>query len=162
MKEIDAWVERGVTENIWSAAYALIKSFRGNPASPDGSDFAVIDSAPVISVEAHRVSQEEQDKYYRWFNDSAGNLFMPLLLKMPGLAGYDWYQDTGRRRRQDTRETEYPPYLSIIYFENIKAYENYAESPELAAVNKSMRSVFPRGLNFQWLVQYQLVKSWSK
>jgi hypothetical protein len=76
--------------------------------------------------------------------------------------GYDWYEDTGLRRRQDIREKEYPKYLSLIHFANIEAYEIFAKSPELATMQKSMRSVFPGGLNYKWDAQYQLIKSWRK
>jgi hypothetical protein len=162
-KELKSWHERGISETIWSAAYALIKSFRSNSSSPSWQETTMIDKAPIMYLEAYRTSPEDQEKYYKWFNENVCNILMPLLLKMPGLMGYDWYQDTGLRRvTQDIRESRYPKYLSIIYFENFKAYEDYEKSPELVAVQKSMRSVFTSGLNLKWYVQYQLVKSWRK
>jgi heme-degrading monooxygenase HmoA len=83
-------------------------------------------------------------------------------MKLPGLMGYDWYEDTKLRRTKEIRELNYPEYLSIIYFENLKAFEDFEKSPELVALQKSMRSVFPRGLNLQWHVQYELIKSFRK
>jgi len=162
IKEFRSWEERGILEMIWYPAYALLKSFRSNSSSPNWQETTMIDKAPIIYLEAYRTSPEEQEKYYKWFSEFGCNLFMPLILKLPGLMGYDWYEDTGLRRRQDIRDTEYPKYLSIIYFENFEAYENYEKSPELVALQKSMRSVFPHGLNLKWQVQYQLVKSWRK
>jgi len=162
MKELRSWEERGIVEFIWHPAYSLVKSFRSNSSSPNRQDTTIIDNAPIMYFEAYRTSPEEQGKYHKWFTDYGCNLFMPLLMKLPGLMGYDWYEDTGLRRRQDIRELEYPKYLSVIYFENLKAYEDYIKSPEFIALQKSMRSIFPRGLNYKWHVQYQLVKSWRK
>lgn len=162
LKDLRSWEERGILEFIWYPAYALVKSFRSNLSSPNRQDTTMIDNAQIMYLEAYRTSPEEQEKYYKWFNDYGCNIFMPLFLKLPGLAGYDWCEDTGLRRRNDIRESEYPKYLSIIYFENLKAYEDYEKSPELVALQKSMRSVFPRGLNLKWHVQYHLEKSWRK
>jgi len=162
LKELRSWEERGILEMIWYPAYALLKSFRNKPSSSGSQVTTLIDNASILYLEAYRTSPEEQEKYYKWFSEFGCNLFMPLILKLPGLMGYDWYEDTGLRRRQDIRDTEYPKYLSIIYFENFEAYENYEKSPELVALQKSMRSVFPHGLNLKWQVQYQVVKSWRK
>lgn len=162
IKEFRSWEERGILEMIWYPAYSLLKSFRNKPSSSGSHETTMIDNASILYLEAFRLSPDEQDKYYKWFNDYGCNIFMPLLMKLPGLMGYDWYEDTGLRRRQDIKELEYPKYLSIIYFENIESYEAYEKSPELIALQKSMRSVFPRVLNYKWHVQYQLVKSWRK
>jgi hypothetical protein len=159
MKDIRGWDERGVSERIWYPAYALIRSFRNNPSPPAYGKSLIVDNAPIISLEAYRTAAVQDEQYYKWFNDYGCNLLMPLIMKLPGVAAYGWYEDTGRRRWPDTRETEYPKYLSIIYFENVDSYENYAGSSELAALRKSLRSVFPRGLNFKWYVQYRLVTS---
>jgi heme-degrading monooxygenase HmoA len=161
-QELRSWEERGILEMVWYPVYSLLKGFRSKPRPSSGYETTMIENAPILYFEAFRLSQEEQEKYYKWFNDYGCNIFMPLIMKLPGLLGYDWYEDTGLRRRQDIRELEYPKYLSIIYFENIESYEAYEKSPELAALQKSMRNVFPRGLNLKWHVQYQLEKSWRK
>jgi hypothetical protein len=162
IQELASWRERGISENIWSVAYTLTKSFRSNSISTKSLEITIIDKAPIMHLEAYRISPEDQKKYYEWFNDYGCNIFMPLLLKLPGFMGYDWYQDSGQRRTMGQRESEYPKYLSIIYFENIKAYDDFEKSPELVALQKSMRRVFPRGLKYEWYVQYQLVKSFRK
>jgi heme-degrading monooxygenase HmoA len=160
--DLKSWEERRIVERIWLPAYALIKSFRSKSSLPASYETTMIDNAPTMYLEAFRLSIEEQERYYKWFTDYGCNLFMPLIMKLPGLLGYDWYEDTGLRRRQDIRETKYPKYLSIIYFENLKAYEDYEKSSEFVALQKSMRSVFPHGLNYKWHVQYQLMKSFRK
>jgi len=160
VQEYKSWTDRGIIELVWSGAYALIKSFRVK-TSPAASEDTRIQNAPVLHLEAYRLSQEEQGKYVKWFNDYGYRIFLPLFMKLPGFAGYDWYEFTGFRRYQG-RELENPKYLSIIYFENYDDYIGYARSPELAGFQKVMRNVFPLGLNFKWYVQYHLVKSWRK
>lgn len=160
-KETTSWIERGIAEAIWAPAYALVQSFRSKPAFSKSNEDTRIENASIMHLEAYRLSAEEQEKYVKWFEGYACPVFMPLFIKLPGLMGYDWYEDTGLRRRH-TRESEYPKYLSIVYFENMKAYESFAKSAELAAFQKAMRSVFPFGLNYKWYVQYQLTKSWRK
>lgn len=160
-KEVDSWRERGIIEQIWSAAYALMRSFRSSPAST-GNEDTRIDNAPIMHMEAYRLSPEEQERYAKWFYEYGPPIFIPLFMKLPGLKGYDFYEDTGLRRRQDARELKNPKYLSIIYFESMKAYEDFIKSPELAGFHKAMRSVFPRGLKYEWYVQYQLIQSRRK
>lgn len=162
MKENSLWIERGITDNIWSAAYALIRSLRSKPAFTSANKDTRITDAPIILLEAYRLSAEEQEKYVKWFNEFGCKIFIPLFLKLPGVVGYDWYEDSGLRRRQEAREHEYPKYLSIIYFETLIAYDSFMKSAELAGFLRTMRSIFPRGLNYKWHVQYQLIKSFRK
>ena len=98
--ELASWTERGITDQMWSAAYALIKSFRSKPVFSSDNQDTRIENAPIMHLEAYRLSAEEQEKYLKWFNDFGCPVFMPLFLKLPGLAGYDWYKDTGLRTRE--------------------------------------------------------------
>lgn len=151
--ELAIWVKRGVREPIWSVSYELMKSFRSESSSPVSKPDTRIENAPVMSLEAFRLSPEEEEKYFNWFNEFGCSSFVPLFVRLPGLKGYDWYKDTNLRRTPDAvREHEYSKYLSIIYFENIQAFDNFVESPELAAFLKMMGSVFPHGLNYKWYV----------
>jgi hypothetical protein len=67
---------------IWYPAYSLIKSFRSKPNYSNHNQ-ALIENAPVMYLEAYRTSPEEQEKYYKWFNEYGCNIFMPLFMKMP-------------------------------------------------------------------------------
>jgi hypothetical protein len=154
-KEFAYWRERGVNETIWSAAYALIKSYRNKPVFSSDNLDTRIEDAPIMHLEAYRMSSEEQDKYIKWFADFGCSIFMPLFAKLPGFAGYDWYQDTGKRQG-DYMLPEYPQFLYIIYFENMQAFESFTKSPELAGFQKTIRMVLPRRLDYMWYVQYQL------
>jgi hypothetical protein len=159
--EVKSWQERGITDQIWSAAYAMVKSFRNKPAFESDNQDTRIENAPIMHLEAYRMSPEEQEIYLKWFNDFGYPVFMPLFMKLPGVAGYDWYRDTGQRAGHYAK-WEYAPYLAIMYFENLDAFENFARSSELAGFQKSIRSVIPRRLEYIWYVQYQLDRSWRK
>jgi len=161
-QEAAVWVKRGVRDPIWSVVYELIKSYRSLPLSSTDKPDTRIENAPVMSLEAFRLSPEDKEKYVNWFTEYGYSSFIPLFVRLPGFKGYDWYKYTGLTRSQDVREHEYPKYLSIIYFENTQAFDNFVKSPELAAFFKVMRSVFPRSLRYGWYVQYQLVQSWRK
>ena len=157
-QEAAAWVKRGVRDPIWSVVYELIKSYR-NVSPSSGRPDTRIEGAPVMSLEAFRLSAEDEEKYVSWFTDYGCSSFIPLFLRLPGFKGYDWYKYMGLGRGPDMREHEYPGYISMIYFENTSAFDNFVKSPELASFLKVMRSVFPRALKYEWYVQYQLVKS---
>jgi hypothetical protein len=160
-EEHDAWEKRGVREGIWAAAYELERSFRKESGSSGDRADTKIENAPIMHLEAYRPTPEEQEKYVKWLSNF-GYEFVPLFMKLAGLKGYDFFKDTGHEVMGEVRETEYPAYLSIQYFENLKSFEDYTKSKELVIFQKALRNVFPRGLNYKWYVQYQLAQSWRK
>ncbi len=160
--EFKSWVDRGVIDYVWSSVYSLVQSFRSKPSFSDKNEDTRIENAHIMHLEAYRFSEEEHEKYVKWFTEYGITIFMPLFMKLPGLAGYDLCKNTGLRLRDFIGELEYPEYLSIIYFENIKAYDEYSKSPELAGFYKAIRGVIPHRLNYKWYVQYQLDYSHRK
>jgi hypothetical protein len=139
-----------------------VRSFRSKPVFSDSNEDTRIENAPFLHLEAYRLSREEQNKYVKWFNEFGIPIFMPLFMKIPGFGGYDWYNNTGLRLRDFVAESEYPEYLSVMYFESIKQYDEFLISPELAGFYKAMRSVLPNRLIYSWYTQYQLFQSWRK
>ena len=160
--ELTAWTKRRIMEVTWSNPYELLKSFRSEQTSTTGKEDTRIDDAPFMHLEAYYLRPESQEKYREWLINFGFNAFIPLFLRLPGLKGYDCYKNAGLKGLYDEREWDLPPFLSILYFATIEAFENYTRSPELIAFQKSLRSVFPPGLNFIWYVQYQLTKSFRK
>jgi hypothetical protein len=79
-------------------------------------------------------------------------------MKLPGLSGYDFYRFVriAGNSNVDILEKDYPPFVSILYFENSFALENYKTSRELAAFQKVMQADFSGVLNPKWDVAYQL------
>jgi len=80
-------------------------------------------------------------------------------MKQAGLKGYDYYKYVGVSVFHNIFEKEYPTYFLAIYFENVKDFENFEKSNELAVCRKTLLDVFPMGFKYEWYVQYQLVKS---
>jgi hypothetical protein len=111
------------------------------------------------------MSHEDQDKYKKWLDEYGFNVLIPLTMKLPGLQAINCYKDTvlqNQASTMGTREQEYPQFITVLYFENQKAFENYTKSAELLAFQKAIGNIFPHGLNFKWYVQYQLTRSWRK
>jgi hypothetical protein len=155
------WVKRGIVEYFWHVRYELIKSFRSGTVSTVKED-TIIENAPIMHIEAYCFSTEEEERYGKWLREYGFNVFMPLFMNLLGLKGYDCFKYLGSVSTGNAKETKYPLYLSIVYFENMKAFENYTKSAELVVFQKGLRNVFPRGPVYKWYVQYRLVQSLRK
>jgi heme-degrading monooxygenase HmoA len=161
-EDLHAWDKRGVREGVWSAAYVLVQNFRVGTDSRSGKKDTKIENAPVMHLEAYRMTEEDQGKYNKWFNEYGSRVFIPLFMKTCGLKGYDYLKYSGFGPVNLARETEYPSYLSVLYFEDVAAFEHFQASPEQVSFQSALRYVFPLGLNYKWYVQYQLTHSWRK
>lgn len=86
-------------------------------------------------------------------------------MKLPGLKEYGLYRIVDVRLPEMYRVKDnsvHPRWLSILHFENMKAFEDYEKSRELAAMRGALRAPFPAGLDYKWYVQYELMRSWRK
>jgi len=143
-------------------------AFQKNSAILNGNLESEVENSPVIHLEGYALSDTEQKRYDTWFNKYGREVFIPLLMKSTGLIDYRRYRfidvpSTGLSDIQTPkRSVEYPPYLSILTFANIKTFESYEASLELAAFKSAIQGQFPLGLNYKWYVQYQLTQSWRK
>jgi len=157
------WMKRRIIDFTWSAVYQLVKSYRSESSSSEEQPDTRIKNASFLHLEAYRLTMEDSEKYNKWFIDYCSNVFIPLFMKQAGLKGYDYFKYVGISVNYDNLlAEEYPIYLSAIYFENIKDFENFEKSNELAVCNRTLWDIFPRGLKYEWYVQYQLVQSWRK
>jgi len=148
IEEINAWNKRGIREGVWSAAYELVQSFRPGTISLVNKD-TKIDKAPIMHFEAYLMTLQEHEKYNKWFNEYGGKVFIPLFMKNCGLKGYDLLKYPGLAPSTQAKETEYPPYLSILYFEDLKAFEHFEGSSEQLSFQSALRNIFPLGLNYK-------------
>jgi len=160
--ELNAWIKRRVMVYVWVAPYELVKSFRSEQANKQSKEDTMIENAPILHIEGYRFRQGDQEKYANWLNDYAFNSFVPLIIGLPRIKGYDCYKNIGSKTLVESSEWDYPDSVSALYFEDIAAFENYTKSRELLAFQKATLNVFPNGLNLKWYVQYQLIKSWRK
>ena len=152
-------------ERFWQAAYQLMKSFANEQTASPTNKGKGTDDSQIIHLEGYRLAPDEEERFDTWFTKWGYEVYIPLLMKLPGLKQYVRYKyahvnipDTDKTKRY----VEYPPYLSILTFENIKAFENYEKSLELAAYRSCIAAYFPKGLDFRWYVQYQLMRNWRK
>ena len=163
---ITTWTSR--SEVIWFAPYQLMRSFKTEGVDLRGDTTLKAESAPIIHIEGYAISPEEEEKYASWFIKWGYELYVPLIMKLPGLKEYAWYKLIGVDLKglpdyyNPKRPVEYPLHLSILRFESIAAYDRYSKSIELAGFREAMRVPFPSGLDYKWYVQYQIVKSWRK
>jgi hypothetical protein len=158
--EFISWMKRGIIDTAWSAVYQLIKSYRSDISKSEEQPDTRIENASFLHLEAYRLTVEDSEKYSKWFSDYCSNVFIPLFMKQPGLQGYDYYKHIGIAvNYENLMEKEYPAYLSAIYFENIRDFENFEKSSELAICRKTLRNIFPSGLNYKWYVQCELARS---
>jgi hypothetical protein len=149
-------------ELSWHEVYVLNRSFKKDPSTREDT---IIENAPIIHIEGYRLPAAERRKYDQWFMKWASRIYIPLLMKIPGLKAYNCFKLSDFSVRWsgfNYVETEIPPYVSIIYFENMPSYQNFAESLEYAAFKRNMEIEFPGSLSAVWSVQYQLMKSWRK
>ena len=159
-----AWASR--TKLIWYAQYQLIKSFRGGSAVSEVQvKESVVENAPIMHLEGYGFSFDEQGQYNTWVTKWGHEVYIPWLTKLPGLkeyARYQFFDAWSPYAKVPRAPAQYPPYLSILHFEDIHSYENYEKSMELAAFREAMKLPFPQDLEFKWYVQYQLMRSWRK
>jgi hypothetical protein len=159
--EIASWARREIVDYFWRVRYQLMKKF-GNEKISILTEDATGNNAPVIHMEAYSFSREQEGKYGTWLNDFGFSLFIPLCTRIPGLLKYECYRCFDTHGFAGTRENNYPMYLSIIHFENQKAFESFEQSAENVVMLNALRKVFPNMPVYKWYVQYQLIKSWRK
>ena len=165
-KDVATWVGR--SEVIWFAAYELVRNFRNEETGSGGTFIPKVENVSLIQLEGYSLSPNDEEKFITWFAKWSFELYIPWLMKLPGLKEYSFYRliDIGLNGIPDfykpKRPIEYPRYLSILYFDKIESCENYENSIELAGFREAMKVPFPMGLDFKWYVKYQLLKSWRK
>jgi hypothetical protein len=166
VKDIETtWSSR--IEMVWFPAYEQIASIKKEQLNPVSTPFTESKQSPVIHLEGYAFSSNEAEKYDNWFDKAGPEVFIPLLLRLPGFREYTRYKlididPTGLTVQRTKRPVEYPPRLSILTFDDMDVFENYEKSLELAAFKYALQAPFPPGLNYQWYVQYQLERSYRK
>jgi hypothetical protein len=148
-------------EHVWGQNYHLLRSFV-NVTHPVANDPKSVDTS-IIHIEAFKLSPEEHERYKDWFVKWAYRVYIPVLMKLPGLKEYDHYQRLDVNHDVPSWNyigkpvvTECPPFISIIYFEN---YEN---SPELISFKRAINLEVSNNLVPEWYIQYRLMRSWRK
>jgi hypothetical protein len=148
---------------FWTNAYELMGSFRNSQGSVETKDDTVVGEAPVIHIEGYKLPASDQVQFDNWFNVLASRIYIPLLLKIPGVKATNFF------RLMDYRSPNYawahfvekdmPPFISITYFENAASLDGFNQSVELAAFRRSLEVEFSGNLKTVWNTEYQLFSS---
>lgn len=169
----------GKVERTWRALYFVVRRlnlFQRNPIDKgEIVDKATYlkqfkeDEAPVLVLKGLSLSTLDWEKYNAWMNEWGYDIFLPMLLKAPGIIEYCrcWLSNVRRESLGPPNPShninpEFPQDLSIIYFENIKAYQNFLISKELAVYEKTLVTAFPNELNYRWDVAFRLARRFTK
>jgi hypothetical protein len=141
------------------ALYRRLRSFIKEPAARMKPGVV-----SVVSVEAYSLPFLGKTRYEAWFEEYGYDIFLPLIMKLPGIIAYNHYLllDIGFLNFEIGPIPEQPPYLSVICFNDLEAYENYAKSKELGAFRVAIKAAVTGNIELKWDVQYQLVQSWRK
>lgn len=147
---------------LWQHGYMLLKSFRNEPSFRQDNAETMIENAPVMLLESYQLSPEEEKDYYAWLTRWGYEVYIPILMKLKGIKGYDCYRWAGIKPTLNIKSAIFPQHLSILYFESIEAYEDYEKSPEVVALRRAVSYDFLKGLSPRWHAQYQLRRSVRK
>lgn len=111
-----------------------------------------MENRPLINVVATQCKPEVEEKFNKWYDE----VHIPLLFKFKGMLGVTRY-----RILQES--DEYPTYLAIYRFKSRQAYQEYQNSPELAAGREEMKETWKEGgWEIKWRVQYEEMKTWQR
>ena len=147
-------------EWFWVNCCQLVRSFRNAAFSRGGRENSIVDNAPVIHVEGYKIPPAELEKYSNWFTRWASRLYIPLLLKGTDVKCFNYYRVLDYRpshwENYNLLEPEPPPFLSVSYFEDTNALENFKTSLEYAAFKRSLDFEFSGNVKTVWNSEYQL------
>jgi len=148
---------------FWLNVYELMGSFRNSRGSIETKEETIVDEAPVIHIEGYKLPASEQVKFDNWFNVWASRIYIPLLLKIPGVKASNF------SRLMDYRspnyawahfvESDMPPFISVTYFDNATSLDGFNQSVELAALRRSLEVEFSGNLKTVWNAEYELFSS---
>jgi len=148
---------------FWINVYELMGSLMNSQGLVETKEDTVVDGAPVIHIEGYKLPASEHVKFDNWLNVLASRIYIPLLLKVPGVKASNFF------RLMDYRALSYnwahfvepnmPPFISITYFENAASLDGFNQSVELAAFRHDMALEFSSNLKTVWNTEYQLFSS---
>lgn len=128
-----------------------------------GREDTIVDNTPVVHIEAYKPRPDDLEKYNNWFTRWGSRLYIPLLIKGTGIKAFNYYRVLDFRlphwENYHLLEPEPPSFLSVSYFEDVKALENFKTSLEYAAFKRSLEYEFSGNVKTIWNSEYQLFVS---
>lgn len=105
---------------------------------------------------------ELEEKFNRWFDE----VHIPLLLKFPKLKSVSRYKLTKPRGDIPSRfkpVENWPKYLTVYEFGDLRATKEYLTSSELEAAAQEMRQTWKEGeVEVKWRAHYQLINTFDR
>ncbi len=181
--EYDAYIKDiyttwgGKFETSWQSVYLVVRRLKGFQSLQidkgnivDKNTFLkefTKDDGPVALIRGISLTSDDWEKYDAWVKEWGYKIYIPLLLKIPGLIEYCrcWLSNIKRDplpKPSTATNPNHPQDLSIFYFENMRSYQNYLKSKELEAYNQNLAAAFPSGLNYMWDTAFRLMNRFSK
>jgi uncharacterized protein (TIGR02118 family) len=108
---------------------------------------------PLIHVIATECRPEDEEKFNKWYDE----IHIPMLFEFKGLK-------KAVRYKRVYESGQYARYLAIYEFDSKKAFEDYENSPELAAASKEEHEETWKDSKYDmvWRVQYEPIKTWER
>jgi hypothetical protein len=123
-------------------------------------DGTMVENSPALHLEGYSIPANDYGKFDGWFNQWAARVYIPFLLKIPGVRACNFFklleEDIPDFRDVNYVLSEMPRYI----FEKPESVANYYDSLELAAFKRSLDVEFSGNLKTVWETEYQLFKSY--
>ena len=149
---------------FWYSTYELIQSFKNDSSRHQPVQNTIVENAPIIHIEGYKIPETEYGKFELWFNKWASQIYIPLLLKIPGVKECNFFKliDFKDPAYASVRfvETDIPRFVSITYLESPESFDNFNQSKEVGAFRGSLELGFPDSLKIVWDTEYQLFASY--
>ncbi len=150
----DLFARLGV-EFLWRAQYESIRVWENTPP------------LSVITIVGNQCPPAYAARFDRWLSEK----HIPDLLKFKGLQGAIRYRlagafglavkGTGNVR--SAQSTEYPRFLTFLYFKDMATADAYDSSPERKAILPEwLELVKEMGVMSLWRAQYQPMRTWQR
>lgn len=108
---------------------------------------------PFVFVVGTQPSPEMDDKYNNWYNGT----HIPQLLPCEHLRGATRYKIL------PGTQGEYPAYIALYDFRNLKGFEAWYSGPEVKAASDNRKDTWAdKDFEVKWLALYEPLKTWSK
>jgi hypothetical protein len=112
-----------------------------------------MENRPVISIVSRYFLPGQEGKHNEYYEKWFFEAYVPFLSESAGLRAAERY-------RIVKENPDYPKYMQIWYFNNLKEHQMFEKSEEFQAILSAMDANFP-GTDFRWWVQYWVADSWQ-
>jgi hypothetical protein len=151
-------------QRFWYNTYELMRCFNNNTGSTGNTVNTTVVDAPVLHIEGYRVPAAEDARYEGWFNKWATLIYIPLLLKIPGVRACHFfklvdYQDPIFATVRFV-ESDMPRFISLIYLNGLDSLDNFVQTPEFGAFRGSIELGFAESIKIIWDTEYRLLKAY--